>query len=239
MINLLSWLTNNPSVPFFTVSILTTAQLFGCQDPEIDRSLTEHANAIMAGYAEEEGSRLEGVVRWFNREKAYGFIEISGDEDAIARGIYFDYSSIAGMTYNKLKVGDLVSFEISVGEPGPKASNVSIVPTEEELNAKRKAFAEERAYIANYCSPDKENECRVRRVIAANFAVPFQQATREVIYVDDLGADSLHIVELLMALEEEFELKIYNADLELMPTVGDTIDYIARRRREVSGHFRP
>lgn len=215
------------------VSILTTVLLFGCQYPKVDWNLHERAKEIVAKYREKEGGRLEGVVRWFNREKSYGFIEFSGDEDARTRSIYFDYLSInANVPYNKLKVGALVKFEISVVEPGPKAHNVSILPTEEELNETWKEFTEEQTYIANYCSPDKENECRVRQVIAAQLAIPFQQTMREKSFVDDLGANSLDIVEILMALEEEFDLVFPDKDAELMRTVGDTIDYIDRRKRE-------
>jgi acyl carrier protein len=212
------------------------ALLFGCQDPENEPNLNERATAIMARFEENEGGRLEGVVRLFNKEKAYGFIEFKGNEDGTDRGIYFDYSAIAGTTYNKLKVGDLVNFKISVGETEPKARSVSIVTSDEELNAYRQAFAKEQAYIANYCSPDKENECTIRRIIAASLGTPFQKAMREAAYVDDLGADSLHIREIIMALEEEFDLEILDKDLELMPTVGDTIDYIARRKQESAKH---
>ena len=214
------------------VSTLTWVLLFGCQEPEVDQSLNDRARAIVARYEEQEGGRMEGIVRLFNRDKAYGLIEISGDDDAPARSIFFDYSSIAGETYERLAIGNLVSFEFSESERGPKARDVSIVPTQQEREALRTAFAQELAYVARYCSPDKDNECRVRRVIAASLGIPFQQATREIYLVENLGADSLHIVELVMAMEEEFDLEIPDKDLERMPTVGETIDYIARRRQE-------
>ena len=45
-------------------------------------------------------------------------------------------------------------------------------------------------------------------------------------FIDDLGADSLDIVELVMALEEEFDMEIPDADAEKVATVGDVVDYI-------------
>ena len=48
----------------------------------------------------------------------------------------------------------------------------------------------------------------------------------EASFIDDLGADSLDIVELVMALEEEFDMEIPDADAEKVVTVGDVVDYI-------------
>ena len=50
--------------------------------------------------------------------------------------------------------------------------------------------------------------------------------TTEASFIDDLGADSLDIVELIMALEEEFDLEIPDNDAEKVVTVGDVVDYI-------------
>ena len=50
--------------------------------------------------------------------------------------------------------------------------------------------------------------------------------TMEASFLDDLGADSLDIVELVMALEEEFDIEIPDADAEKVVTVGDVVDYI-------------
>ena len=50
--------------------------------------------------------------------------------------------------------------------------------------------------------------------------------TPEASFIDDLGADSLDIVELIMALEEEFDLEIPDADAEKVVTVSDVVDYI-------------
>ena len=50
--------------------------------------------------------------------------------------------------------------------------------------------------------------------------------TTEASFIDDLGADSLDIVELIMALEEEFDMEIPDADAEKIVTVGDVVEYI-------------
>ena len=50
--------------------------------------------------------------------------------------------------------------------------------------------------------------------------------TEEASFIDDLGADSLDLVELIMALEEEFDIEIPDTDAEKVVTVGDVVDYI-------------
>ena len=64
----------------------------------------------------------------------------------------------------------------------------------------------------------KRNYCRAIRCDTA--------VTMEASFIDDLGADSLDIVELIMALEEEFDMEIPDADAEKVVTVGDVVDYI-------------
>jgi acyl carrier protein len=202
----------------------------GCENPEAVLSLSERAQAIAIRYEQEEGGQLEGTVRWFNKAKGYGFIRIRGDGDTKHRNVYFDYSAIAGSTYNTLQEGDLVSFQIAKGEKGPKAHQVRIIPSKEMLNARRKAFLEEKVHIAKSCNSETDIECKVRIIIGVKFGAPFQEVTREVGFVEDLGADSLDIVELIMAFEEEFDIEISDRDAEEALTVGDAIDYIARRK---------
>ena len=59
-----------------------------------------------------------------------------------------------------------------------------------------------------------------------NSCVDLEEVTNEASFVDDLGADSLDIVELVMAFEEEFELEIPDEDAEKIGTVGDAVSYI-------------
>ena len=70
-------------------------------------------------------------------------------------------------------------------------------------------------------------EARVKKIIIDQLGVKEEQVTNEASFVEDLGADSLDTVELVMALEEEFELEIPDEDAEKITTVQQAIDYIA------------
>lgn len=67
---------------------------------------------------------------------------------------------------------------------------------------------------------------RVRKIIAEQLSVGEDQVTSEASFVDDLGADSLDTVELVMALEEEFEIDIPDEEAEKIVCVQDAVDYI-------------
>ncbi len=67
---------------------------------------------------------------------------------------------------------------------------------------------------------------RVKKIIIEQLGVTEASVTMEASFIDDLGADSLDIVELVMALEEEFDLEIKDEDDEKVVTVGDVVEYI-------------
>ena len=67
---------------------------------------------------------------------------------------------------------------------------------------------------------------RVRAIIAEQLGVKLEEVTDTASFIEDLGADSLDTVELVMALEEEFGIEIPNEDAEKMSSVGDAIKYI-------------
>ncbi len=67
---------------------------------------------------------------------------------------------------------------------------------------------------------------RVKEIIAEQLSVEEAQVVPEAAFMDDLGADSLDTVELVMALEEEFDIEIPDEDAEKIQTVQDAIDYI-------------
>jgi acyl carrier protein len=69
-------------------------------------------------------------------------------------------------------------------------------------------------------------EERVRKIVIEQLGVTEEQATNEASFVDDLGADSLDTVELVMALEEEFECEIPDEEAEKITTIQKAIDYI-------------
>ena len=67
---------------------------------------------------------------------------------------------------------------------------------------------------------------KVKQIIVEQLGVADTAVTLEASFIDDLGADSLDIVELIMALEEEFDTEIPDADAEKIVTVGDVVDFI-------------
>ncbi|WP_428745885.1 acyl carrier protein [Syntrophotalea sp.] len=69
-------------------------------------------------------------------------------------------------------------------------------------------------------------EEKVQQIIAEQLGVDEAQVTSDASFMDDLGADSLDTVELVMALEEEFDIEISDEDAEKIQTVQDAVDYI-------------
>ncbi len=67
---------------------------------------------------------------------------------------------------------------------------------------------------------------KVKSIIVEQLGVAETSVEMEASFIDDLGADSLDIVELVMALEEEFDIEIPDADAEKVVTVGDVVEYI-------------
>ncbi|PWX28454.1 acyl carrier protein, partial [Clostridium perfringens] len=67
---------------------------------------------------------------------------------------------------------------------------------------------------------------KLKEIIADKLSVNEDEITMESTFIDDLGADSLDIVELIMALEEELEMEIPDEDAEGFKTVGDVVEYI-------------
>ncbi|GAK50320.1 acyl carrier protein [Candidatus Moduliflexus flocculans] len=67
---------------------------------------------------------------------------------------------------------------------------------------------------------------KVREIVAEQLGVDVDEVTPEASFIDDLGADSLDTVELVMALEEAFEIEIPDEDAEQIKTVNDAIKYI-------------
>lgn len=70
---------------------------------------------------------------------------------------------------------------------------------------------------------------KITEIIVEQLGVKAEEVTPEASFVDDLGADSLDTVELVMALEEEFGIEIPDEDAEKIQTVGDAIKYIEEK----------
>ena len=73
-------------------------------------------------------------------------------------------------------------------------------------------------------------EERVRTIICDQLAVESAKVTPSASFIEDLNADSLDIVELVMTMEEEFDLDIPDEDAEKMKTVGDVISYVTSKQ---------
>lgn len=73
---------------------------------------------------------------------------------------------------------------------------------------------------------DKSIEDRVKDIIVDQLGVSAEQVTQDAKFVEDLGADSLDTVELVMAFEEEFEIEVPDEEAEKLQSVGDVITYI-------------
>jgi len=69
-------------------------------------------------------------------------------------------------------------------------------------------------------------EDKVKKIIAEKLSVDLEEVVAEASFVDDLGADSLDLVELIMSMEEEFDIDISDEDSEKLVTVKDAIAYV-------------
>ena len=74
-------------------------------------------------------------------------------------------------------------------------------------------------------------ESKVKSIIADQLGVGEDEIKPESSFIEDLGADSLHNVELVMAMEEEFEVEIPDEEAENIKTVGDAINYINTHKK--------
>lgn len=70
---------------------------------------------------------------------------------------------------------------------------------------------------------------RLRQIITDHLGVDASKVTADASFIDDLGADSLDEVELVMAVEEEFDIEVSDDDAENLLTIGDAVKYIDRR----------
>jgi acyl carrier protein len=77
---------------------------------------------------------------------------------------------------------------------------------------------------------DNELREKVRKIIADRLQVDEASVTDNASFVEDLGADSLDLVELVMAFEEEFKLEIPDQDAETMKTVGNAMEYLEKKK---------
>jgi len=74
-------------------------------------------------------------------------------------------------------------------------------------------------------------ETKVKEIVCEQLGVSDEEVAPNASFIEDLGADSLDIVELVMALEEEYDLEISDEDAEKIRTVGDVVGYIESHKR--------
>lgn len=77
---------------------------------------------------------------------------------------------------------------------------------------------------------EKEIFQKLKTIVVDQLGVNEENVTMEATFVDDLAADSLDIVELIMNIEEEFDLKIPDSDAEKIVTIGDVVKYIEEHK---------
>ena len=73
---------------------------------------------------------------------------------------------------------------------------------------------------------------KIQEIIAYKLSIDVEEITLDSSFIDDLNADSLDIVELIMALEDELEMEIPDEDVENFKTVGDVVNYVKTHHEE-------
>ena len=73
---------------------------------------------------------------------------------------------------------------------------------------------------------------KIQEIIADKLSIDVEEITLDSSFIDDLNADSLDIVELIMALEDELEMEIPDEDVENFKTVGDVVNYVKTHHEE-------
>jgi acyl carrier protein len=86
-----------------------------------------------------------------------------------------------------------------------------------------------------FMAEEKSIEEKVKDIIVEQLGVNPEQVTPQASFIEDLGADSLDIVELVMAFEEEFSVEVPDEDAEKLQTVGDVTNYIKERAKQQGG----
>ncbi len=81
-------------------------------------------------------------------------------------------------------------------------------------------------------STEAEIEEKIYQIVSEQMGIDKSELARDTSFVDDLNADSLDTVELVMEFEDEFELSIPDEEAEKIRTIGQTIDYIVEHRKE-------
>ena len=107
-----------------------------------------------------------------------------------------------------------------------KTYNINVTyDKEDQIDIKKISFENLRGGELITMSSEEVFE-KVKNIIIDQLQVTESSVTMEASFIDDLGADSLDLVELIMALEEEFDIEIPDSDAEKVVTVSDVVEYI-------------
>jgi len=117
-----------------------------------------------------------------------------------------------------------------VNAKGEIVRNKSASVIKENQSPATSAAVMKEGQVASSSSAPTSVEERVIDIVCENLGVNKEQVTRQTAFIEDIGADSLDIVELVMELEEEFEITIPDDQAEQIKTVGEAIDYIEREQ---------
>ena len=203
------------SVVFFEKKLNLTPQEFNeIKIISIDDMLLKKARDTMENKCSENGFILPGSIRLHSRSMGY-FEAARFTGDAIyyvkleGKAIYpVDGIRVTGEVIRKNKMGLYVNYQNAIRIQVPR-----------DLHLGNEIFDNVMAVAENL-------EERVKKIITEQLAVDASEVTPKAQFVQDLGADSLDTVELVMALEEEFDIEIPDEDAEKIKTVGEAVTYI-------------
>jgi len=108
-----------------------------------------------------------------------------------------------------------------------------LCPVKKDCNIKLQVIVKLTDILFNYPGGVMSDiEARVKKIVADNLGAEESQVTNEKAFIADLGADSLDIVELVMALEDEFGIEIPDEESEKIMTVQQAIDYAIQHKKD-------
>ena len=212
----------------------------GCGDEDLQQT----AQCSSQPGADFLSPRIIGRVKWYNASKGNGFITGRTHDDNQTwhyQAVFLHHSALPGEGFASLADGTCVEFCATHGAKGLTAENVTVLDECPEQLLDWAGIIPRTLQVIS-CEPTNDIEARpaiadselakkVRRIVAEQLGVKMECVRDSAYFVDDLGADSLDTVELVMAFEESFDIEITDEDAESITTVGDAIRHLQERFR--------